>query len=524
MKTIFLIFLFSVTTSLIGFCQTNKPNYQSNYNLDFSNFLSGVKYAYVTMTDQEATEITNNPKGGNAQIILGIIEYLENIGFSDVKWGGLSGTPNNLQSLCDLVIVGPSWDFKNSTLSDITLTFVSCNGDIFRFESSKNIIVTAYTDVKSAINKKCLVMYGYNKNYDSFQRQNLPKEITEWTESKIRTYFKENGANPIEGIYESAVGTAQMPKYKLGLIKTVDGYNLIFLSGGINYLDWTEGEIKSQLSATATATLFKANWKMANKKVNDNAYVSFETGLMNLVMSAKDKTVYIKLYPTSNDGVNVTNTSPASGTGFGISSNGLIITNSHVINAATKIHVKGVNGDFSKYYSAKVIIEDKNNDLAVIQINDSSFTTLGTIPFTISTKSSDVGSSVFVLGYPLKAMMGDEIKLTNGIISSKSGFQGDVTSYQISVPIQPGNSGGPLFDSNGNLIGIVNAKLTIGENVSYAIKSSYLTNLIDLLPSAPKLATENLLMGKQLTEQVKLINKFVYIIWNCYFYPDSKLS
>jgi S1-C subfamily serine protease len=137
---------------------------------------------------------------------------------------------------------------------------------------------------------------------------------------------------------------------------------------------------------------------------------------------------------------------------------------------------------------------------------------LGNIPYTINPKSSDVGSSVFVLGYPLKALMGDEIKLTNGIISSKSGFQGDITTYQISVPLQPGNSGGPLFDSNGNLIGIVNAKLIVGENVSYAIKSPYLMNLIDLLPTPPKLPTINLLVGKQLTDQVKLINKFVYII------------
>ena len=66
--------------------------------------------------------------------------------------------------------------------------------------------------------------------------------------------------------------------------------------------------------------------------------------------------------------------------------------------------------------------------------------------------------------------MGDEVKLTNGIISSKTGFQGDVTTYQISVPLQAGNSGGPLFDSKGNVIGIVNAKHLGTENVSYVVK------------------------------------------------------
>jgi hypothetical protein len=154
-----------------------------------------------------------------------------------------------------------------------------------------------------------------------------------------------------------------------------------------------------------------------------------------------------------------------SGTAFAITSNGLIVTNSHVINGSTKINVKGVNGDFSKSYPANLLIEDKNNDLAILKIADSSYALLDSIPFDITSKSIDVGSNVYALGYPLKAVMGNEIKLTNGIISSNSGFKGDVTTYQITVPLQPGNSGGPLFDSNGDLVGVVNSKLDVGENV-----------------------------------------------------------
>jgi hypothetical protein len=108
--------------------------------------------------------------------------------------------------------------------------------------------------------------------------------------------------------------------------------------------------------------------------------------------------------------------------------------------------------------------------------------------------------------------MGDEIKLTNGIISSKTGFQGDITSYQISAPVQPGNSGGPIFDNQGNLIGIINAKHTGAENASYGVKSSYLTGLLELLPGPPKLQTVNSLAGKSLTQQMELVRKFVYII------------
>ncbi len=218
---------------------------------------------------------------------------------------------------------------------------------------------------------------------------------------------------------------------------------------------------------------------------------------------------WIKLAPKVQD---FTKTQPTSGTGFAISSNGIIVTNYHVIDGAKTIKVRGINSDFNKTYKAKVLVSDKNNDLALIQIDDYGFTSLGTIPYTIKTGLAGVGENIFVLGYPLRATMGDEIKLTNGIVSSRTGFQGDITAYQISAPVQPGNSGGPLFDSQGNLIGIINAKHGGAENASYAVKTSYLTNLIDLLPNPPKLQTLNSLTGKTLTQQVELVKKFVYII------------
>lgn len=512
MRNKILLLVFLLTNIINVFGQNFKPTYQSNHSLDFSRFLSGVNYAYLLVSDDFATSVSdgNNPRGASA--ILGVISYLEAIGFENVKWGTVSNTPMNFTSLCELVKVGISWDYENNSFTNIKLAFISCNSDVFEFTSENNIWVTGRTDIKTEFHNNCMKMYGYKKNNSFHQRLELPSEMTEWTEQKLKSHFLNNGADPIEGIYESTVQTLDNAKYKVGVIKSENGYTLVYLGGANNYLDWTEGEVKAKLTATATPNLFKASWKMINKFENNNAYISFEPGLMNLVMQEKDKTLYLKLFPTSNDNINVNNNTPVSGTGFGISSNGLIVTNSHVINGASNIAVRGVKGDFSKLYTAKLLIEDKNNDLAIIQITDSEFISLGTIPFTIATKTSDVGSSVFTLGYPLKAVMGDEIKLTNGIISSKSGFQGDVTSYQISVPLQPGNSGGPLFDTNGNLVGVVNAKLTIGENVSYAIKASYLLNLIDLLETSPKLQTVNTLTGKQLTEQVKLLNKFVYII------------
>ncbi|MDE5788152.1 MAG: serine protease, partial [Bacteroidaceae bacterium] len=189
-----------------------------------------------------------------------------------------------------------------------------------------------------------------------------------------------------------------------------------------------------------------------------------------------------------------------------------IATNYHVVENAKSIKVQGIKGDFNTKYNGIVILTDKFNDLAIIKINDSRFNGFGTIPYRIKTSMSEVGENIFVLGYPLTATMGDEIKLTTGVISSKTGFQGDVSLYQISAPIQPGNSGGPLFDGNGNLIGIVNAKHRDAENVSYAIKASYLNNLVESASKLSLLPSNNSVSGMSLSNKVKNLKNFVFMI------------
>lgn len=349
----------------------------------------------------------------------------------------------------------------------------------------------------------------------------LLAQTTSWNEYELKEHWKVNGADELEGIYENIAKLYIEPKYTLGLIKTSNGYNLIYLKGDFNGTSgdqssyWNIGDVKSKLYSTANPLIFMADHYMADKRLNTNVVFTFEDGIMNLIYTdGRPMVTYLKLYPIPSDNIPQSVNPPkiGSGTGFGVSSDGMIVTNYHVINGARSIKLRGINSDFKKTYKAKVLVSDKNNDLALIQIDENGFVALDSIPFTIKTTLSGVGENIFVLGYPLRASMGDEIKLTNGIVSSKTGFQGDITSYQISAPVQPGNSGGPVFDNQGNLIGIINAKHTGAENASYAIKSGYLTGLIQLLPRSPNLPTTNLLADKSLTQQVELVKKFVYII------------
>lgn len=204
-----------------------------------------------------------------------------------------------------------------------------------------------------------------------------------------------------------------------------------------------------------------------------------------------------------------------SGTGFALYQ-GHIVTNYHVVEDAKTIFIKGVKGDFNTEYRAKVIATDKTNDLAVLKIDDEKFSSFGTIPYKIKRSMSDVGESVWALGYPMTSVMGDEIKFTDGKISSRTGIQGDMSVYQISVPIQPGNSGGPLFDNYGNIVGITSSGLNReefnSENVNYAIKTSYLYNLIESTITTSILPQGTAMQGQSLTQKIKLAKNFVFMV------------
>ena len=187
------------------------------------------------------------------------------------------------------------------------------------------------------------------------------------------------------------------------------------------------------------------------------------------------------------------------------------------VKKANILEVEFIRNGIKQTYSAKVIKSDKQNDLSIIKINSSEFKPFVDLPYNFKTNILDVGSNIFTLGYPMAlSLMGTEIKFTDGKISSKTGIQDDITSYQISVPIQPGNSGGPLFDYDGNLIGIttstINRKYDITENVNYAVKSSYLKNLIDVLDYKLTLPNDKFIMNKTLTEKIKILSDYVVLI------------
>ncbi len=472
-------------------------------NPSFSDFLRGIQHAII----YTSPKIKGHEPAFNA-----LFDYLKSMGFKSVQY---SKYDDPWISISEKTKVFLEFKYDLHSFSDIKLTFYSAtNGANWVFNSSK--FVNNNLQSKNTFNNFYAAlqeMYGYKKPlFDKNKSMPIKRFKTCWTEEKLRSEIVKNGFDQIEGIYEAVNGTITSPKYRVAVKKIYGEYKLVYISGAQNEFDWYEGEIKAFLEETATHLLYKTNLFMEDKMPVDNYFIKFGKGYFDLFSMDNEISMYLKMFPTTSNNSEIYKEHVSSGTGFAISSDGYIVTNHHVTNGAKSINVKGVNGDFSKVYSAKIILEDQKNDLSIIQINSPGFTSLGSIPYTIASRPSDVGSSVFVLGYPLRSTMGDEVKLTNGIISSKSGFQGDITSYQITAPVQPGNSGGPLFGENGNILAIINAKHIDAENASYAIKSSYLLNLIDLLPTAITLQNKNSVSGKSLSEQVQILKKYVYII------------
>lgn len=200
------------------------------------------------------------------------------------------------------------------------------------------------------------------------------------------------------------------------------------------------------------------------------------------------------------------------GTGFALKGN-YVITNYHVVDGAYSLQVRGVKGDFTKMYNAVVVATDIKNDMAIIRIDDDRFKGFGNIPYAIKSESSEVGEGVVAMGYPLLSTMGEEIKATDGMISSLSGYLGDITAYQVTTPIQPGNSGGPLFDSNGNVVGIINAKHSQADNAGYAIKSPYMRLFIQNSIGSSAIPTNSKMVGWSRPNIIKAIKPFVFIIY-----------
>lgn len=198
-----------------------------------------------------------------------------------------------------------------------------------------------------------------------------------------------------------------------------------------------------------------------------------------------------------------------SGTGFALTADGYLVTSSHVIQGADSLLIEG--RDHQRYH-AETVFSDVKHDLAILRIKDAKFSSFGRLPYTFKSGEADLGERVYTLGYPR-----EDVVYGEGALSSRSGFNGDTAFYQVSIPVNPGNSGGPLLDAQGNLIGVVSGRQDDAQSAAFATKSSYLVRLVDSLknkqPAQPyRLPRANQLAGAGRPQQLKRLQDFVFVV------------
>jgi len=204
----------------------------------------------------------------------------------------------------------------------------------------------------------------------------------------------------------------------------------------------------------------------------------------------------------------------ATGSGVIVSKSGVIITNHHVVENASKFLVE-INVPSGKViYNAELLNIDKDNDLACLKIKDARYVPFENIRYSFKENGVvEVGSSAFTIGYPFALSgMGKEAKFTDGKISSRTGYNGALNSFQTTIPVQPGSSGGPVFNDKGQLIGLINSGIKDADNVSYAIKLNYINNVVDLLAEPIERPSDNSINTLTLEEKVKILTSYVVLI------------
>ena len=198
-----------------------------------------------------------------------------------------------------------------------------------------------------------------------------------------------------------------------------------------------------------------------------------------------------------------------SGTGFALTSDGYLVTSYHVIQGADSLLIEGHD---RQRYHAEPVYSDVKHDLAILRITDKKFTGFGRLPYAVKSGQADLGERVFTLGYPR-----EDVVYGEGALSARSGFEGDTAFYQVSIPVNPGNSGGPLLDERGNLIGVVSGRQNDAQSAAFATKSSYLVRLVDSLEAAKPATPYHLphfgqLAGTGRAQQIKKLQDYVFVV------------
>ncbi|MFP4543394.1 MAG: S1C family serine protease [Candidatus Kapaibacterium sp.] len=345
-------------------------------------------------------------------------------------------------------------------------------------------------------------------------------DTSEYTENNLYSLWQLRDPDEYEGIYETDFfffddEIPSLPVRYAIIRKDSINYEMIYLSGLeetknmlYGFVDlsrtWREGDIFAYLEKTARPSLFKAHYFEFNKYLKENCMFNYNDGNPRLY-TKDDFKFFNKVYPdTTNYEMLV-----SSFTGFAISSDKIVTCYHGFTNEDLEIQIKGHDGRLGKKVKAVLDKYDKEKDIAVLKINNNKY---DLPPFSFAPEEKEAAEEIFVLGYPVALIMGEEIKVTKGIISAKSGIGGNLEHYQISAPIQLGNSGSPLFDDNGDITGMVTSGISSADNVGYSLKSRHILEFLEENGYSHGNSESGIYKELSLTDKVKKFQESIFLI------------
>lgn len=240
-------------------------------------------------------------------------------------------------------------------------------------------------------------------------------------------------------------------------------------------------------------------------KSKNNQYVLLKRDIESIKKSQSQIISNMKQTENSAPAPVVENPGTYSGSGFAISNDGYFTTNYHVVEKADSIYLEMSNG---KFYKASVIKVNPEADLAILKVEDKNFAFKQAIPYTIDKNVALLGQRIFSIGYPK-----DEVVYNEGYISSEKGYDGNTLAYQLEITANPGQSGAPVLDNNGNIVGIITGKQNNTSGTTFAVHAEQLVKMISELSKDKdkkvNLNNKNRYSSNPRPEQVKSLREFV---------------
>lgn len=342
-------------------------------------------------------------------------------------------------------------------------------------------------------------------------------ETIAFSEEKFMTYLKENARNldPIEGIWSEGAQN----QYRIGIMKDTSkpGRDFVGFILSAKIPSWQRGYKKIDITSASQRGVYIFNYYLADFSQEGATVILGETLAFTIALhtpTRNDSATFVKTFPASDSPAAGGSRGSSSGSGFLVDESGFLVTNWHVVRDASDVTVEFTEKGFKT--TGKVKVRDQQNDLAIIQLDGFDFrSTFGEakLPPIASSRSVQVGEGVFTLGFPLGSILGESIKYSDGSVSSLTGIEDDPRLYQISVPIQPGNSGGPLITKDGRIVGVIVSTIspafvfsrtkTLPQNVNFAIKADYLQNLVGVSGINLKISNQRPVSSSGVVEDVK---------------------